>query len=120
MAIRTAPAYNAAVRGIGGFGGAEGATVNPGDLFRFVLALGLLPVMLRIGRSIRIPVGRRAFVIGVAAIIIGFGMQVVGPFIPWRDLRYVRHFVFAIGGFGLAAAAWQARVYELTRGGDDG
>jgi hypothetical protein len=88
--------------------------VNPSDAFRFLLALGLFPILLRLGGSIRIDHGRQAFVIGVVAIIAGFGLQVMGPFIPWSDLRYVRHVVFAIGGFSLAWAAWQVRRHMLT------
>jgi hypothetical protein len=87
--------------------------VNPSDVFRFALALVLLPAVIRIGRGIRIPFGRTAFVYGVLFIIIGFGLQAIGPLVPWDGLRAVRHLVFAAGGFSLAWAAWQARRQAL-------
>jgi hypothetical protein len=88
--------------------------VNPSDLFRFLLAFGLLPVIIRLGRGIRMPAGRLSFVLGVAAITVAFGMQAFGPIIPWSGLRLLRHFVFGFGGFALAWAAWQARGSELA------
>jgi hypothetical protein len=89
--------------------------VNPSDTFRFLLAVGLLPVIIRLGRGIRLPQGRRAFVLGVVAITFAFGMQAFGSFVPWTEWRLLRHFVFGFGGFSLALAAWQARGYELAR-----
>jgi len=83
--------------------------MNPSDVFRFVLALALLPPVLRIGRGIRFPLGRKAFVLGVACIVVGFGMQAVGPLAPWTGFKMLRHLVFAAGGFSLAWAAWAAR-----------
>jgi hypothetical protein len=87
--------------------------MDPSSVFRFVLALVLLPAVLRIGRGIRMSFGRRAFVYGVVFIIAGFGLQAVGPLVPWSGLRVVRHLVFAAGGFSLAWAAWQARRQAL-------
>jgi hypothetical protein len=87
--------------------------VNPSDAFRFALALALLPIMLRIGRRIRFPSGRKAFVYSVLFIILGFGLQAVSPLVPWNEIRVVRHFAFAAGGFCLAWAAWMARRHEL-------
>ena len=55
------------------------------------------------------------YVFGVVAIIAAFGMQAVGKFVPWDGFRLLRHFVFGIGGFSLAWAAWQARRFELAR-----
>jgi hypothetical protein len=93
--------------------------VNPSDLFRFLLALGLLPVMVRLGRGIRMPRGRLAFILGVVAITMAFGMQAFGSLIPWSGLRLTRHLVFGFGGFALAWSAWQARGHELSvRSGD--
>jgi hypothetical protein len=89
--------------------------MNPSDTFRFLLALGLLPVLLRLGAGVRLPKGRQAFVFGVVAIIAAFGMQTVGKFVPWDGFRLLRHFVFGVGGFSLAWAAWQARRFELAR-----
>lgn len=89
--------------------------MNPDDIFRFLLALGLLPVILLIGSGIRIPVGREAFVFGVVCIVVAFGMTAIGPLVPWTGFRLLRHFVFGIGGFSLALAAWQVRRYERAR-----
>jgi hypothetical protein len=89
--------------------------MNPSDTFRFLLALGLLPVLLRLGSAVRIPRGKQAFAFGVVAIIAAFGMQAVGKFVPWDGFRLLRHIVFGIGGFSLAWAAWQARMSELAR-----
>ncbi len=87
--------------------------MNPSDVFRFVLALVLLPAVVRLGRAIRLPQGRRSFMYGVVFIIIGFGMQALAPLIP-VDVRLLRHLVFAAGGFSLAWAAWEARSHELA------
>jgi hypothetical protein len=88
--------------------------VNPSDVFRLLLALVLLPAILRIGRGIRMPRGRQAFVWGLLLIILGMATQAFGPLVPWAGLRILRHFVFAAGGFGLAWAAWSARAHELV------
>jgi hypothetical protein len=90
--------------------------VNPSDVFRFVLALILLPPVVRLVRMIRLPQWRRAFMYGVVFIIVGFGMQALAPLIP-VDVRLLRHLVFAAGGFSLARAAWQARNHELAAAG---
>jgi hypothetical protein len=90
--------------------------MNPSDTFRFVLALGLLPVIVRLGRGIRLSRGRRAFIVGVVAITFAFGMQVLGPLTPWSGtIKDLRHFVFGFGGFSLAWAAWQMRQSEVAR-----
>lgn len=82
--------------------------MNPSDVFRFVLALALLPGVLRIGRGIRFPLGRTAFLYGTLLILLGFGMQVLGPIVPWTGLKLLRHLTFAAGGFAMAWAAWAA------------
>jgi hypothetical protein len=82
--------------------------MNPSDVFRFVLALALLPPILRIGRGIRFPLGRKAFLFGVVYILVGVGMQAVGPLVVWTGFKLLRHLVFAAGGFSLAWAAWAA------------
>lgn len=92
----------------------RGRSVNPNDTVRFLLAVGLFPVMVWLGRGIRAPRGRRAFIVGVTAIIAGFGMQAFGYLVPWSEWWLLRHFVFGLGGFALAFAAWQARGYELS------
>ena len=88
--------------------------MNPNDTVRFLLAVGLFPVMVWLGRGIRAPRGRRAFIVGVTAIIAGFGMQAFGYLMPWSEWWLLRHFMFGLGGFALAFAAWQARGYELS------
>jgi hypothetical protein len=97
-----------------------GTQLNPSDTFRFLLALGLLPVLIRLGRGINLPKGREAFVFGVVAIIAAFGMQAVGRLVPWDGFRLMRHLVFGIGGFSLAYAAWQVRRFgqSPTSGGE--
>jgi hypothetical protein len=87
--------------------------VNPSTALQFVLALVLLPPILRIGRGIRLTRGRQAFVLGMLLIILGFGMQLVGPLVPWTGLRFLRHLVLGAGGFALAWAAWSAGRAEL-------
>lgn len=87
--------------------------MNPSDVFKLVLALVLLPPIFRIGRGIRLPQGRRAFVYGLLFILLAFAMQAVGPLVPWSGLRFVRHLVFAAGGACFAWAAWAARRHEM-------
>ncbi len=88
--------------------------MNPSDVFRFVIALVLLPPILRIGRGIRLPFGRRVFVAGLLLILLAFAVQTVGPLVPWTGLRFVRHLIYAAGGFCFAWAAWSARTHELV------
>lgn len=94
--------------------------MNAMSIFRFLLALGLTPVVLAIGRRIRMPEARPAFLVGFLAIVVGFGMSAAQPLsaAPFADvLRAVRHVTFAIGGFGLAWAAWEARGAVLAATG---
>ncbi len=83
--------------------------MNTMNVFRFLLALGLTPVVLGIARRIRMPEARLPFMIGFLGIVLGFGMAAAQPLWNVQALRSARHVVFAIGGLGLAWAAWQAR-----------
>jgi hypothetical protein len=84
-------------------------------VFRFLLALALTPFVVTLGRGIRMPRSvRAAFMIGLVAIVVGFGMSAVHALVSWPPFDSIRHVVFAVGGFGLAWAAWQARVHELS------
>ena len=92
--------------------------MNPESVFKFLMGVGLLLIVLNIGRDIRMPRGGRiAFVVGVTAIVFAFGMQAVGPLVPWAAFRFLRHVVFGVGGFGLAWSFWKARQHELAVGG---
>jgi uncharacterized membrane protein YqaE (UPF0057 family) len=93
-----------------------GANVNLSDVFRFVLSLFLLPIIVRLGRGIRVERGRMAFLVGVVAITAAFGLQAFAPLTPWAQLlKLPRHFIFGFGGFSLAWSAWQMRGSELAR-----
>lgn len=91
--------------------------MDPNDVFRFLLALALMPIVFRIGSRIRMPGGRRAFVLGICAVVVAFGMAAVGRVVPWSGLKIARHLTFALGGFSLAWAAWSARRHELVTNG---
>lgn len=92
--------------------------MNAMSVFRFALALGLTPVVLGIGRRIRMPSARMPFLVGFVAIVVAFGMSAAQPLWNTDILRAVRHITFAIGGFGLAWAAYRARLHVLaTTGG---
>lgn len=88
--------------------------MNPSTAFQFIVALILLPAILRLGRGIRLERGRKAFTLGLFLIVIGFGMQVVGPYVLWDGFRLLRHLVIGGGGFALAWAAWSAGRAELA------
>jgi hypothetical protein len=91
--------------------------MNTMNVFRFLLALGLTPVVLGIARRIRMPEARLPFMIGFLGIVLGFGMSAAQPLWDVQLLRSARHVVFAIGGFGLAWAAWQTRRAVLSSTG---
>ena len=91
--------------------------MNAIDVFRFVLALGLLPVVLGIARRIRMPGARMPFLIGFISIVVAFGMAAAQPLWNTDILRAARHLTFGIGGFGLAWAAWEARRDVLASTG---
>jgi hypothetical protein len=93
--------------------------MNAMNVFRFLLALGLAPIVIGIGRRIRMPLARLPFVVGLAAIVVGLGMSAAQPVWDVQMLRTARHLVFAFGGFALAWAAWQARRTVLADTGAD-
>jgi hypothetical protein len=83
-------------------------------VFRFLLALALTPFVFTLGRGIRMPRAVRvAFMISLFAIVVGFGMSAAGAVVVWTPFRFLRHVVVAVGGFGLAWAAWMSRLHEL-------
>lgn len=86
------------------------------NLFRFFVALAFLPGIFSIGRRIRMPEARTAFLVAILALIMSFGSicieQQFADYVPW--LRYVRHAMVAVSGFGFAWAAWKARQHELA------
>lgn len=98
-------------------GAFRGRAVNVMSVFRFLLALGLAPIILGIARRIRMPGARPAFLIGFVAIVVAFGMYAAQPLLNSDLLRAVRHVTFAVGGFGLAWAAWEARRHVLASTG---
>jgi uncharacterized membrane protein HdeD (DUF308 family) len=88
------------------------------DVFRFLLALALTPVVLGISRRIRMPRAGMPFLIGFIAIIISLGVATAQPLWDIALVRAMRHISFAIGGFGLAWAAWRARRTVLESTGE--
>ena len=95
------------------------------NAFKLVAALAFLPVMFTIARNIRVTEAtRKAFILGVMAIIASFAMtaidQQVGVRLGAYDLlfRWVRHLTVSLGGFSFAWAAWRARRHEVTMAGD--
>lgn len=87
------------------------------SVFRFLLALGLTPMVLGIARRIRMPRARLPFLIGFIAIVLAFGMAAALPWWNADILRAIRHVTFGIGGFGMAWAAWEARRDVLASTG---
>lgn len=85
------------------------------NAFRFFAALAFLPGIFSLGRRIRIPGVRRAFLVGVLTLVASFGLVLVdqqfGTYVPW--LRWVRHLMIGASGFGFAWAAWKARGHAL-------
>ena len=91
------------------------------NAFKLVAALAFLPVVLGIGRRIRVSdVTRKVFVLGVMAIIASFAMtaidQQVGTGLGAYDLvfRWLRHLMVALGGTSFAWAAWRVRHREVA------
>jgi hypothetical protein len=91
--------------------------MNAMNVFRFLLALGLAPVVLGIARRIRMPGARPAFLIGFVAIVLAFGMAAGQPLWNTDFLRTLRHVTFGVGGLGLAWAAVEARRDVLASTG---
>ena len=94
------------------------------NAFKLVAALAFLPVIFTIARNIRVTEAtRKAFMLGVMAIIASFAMtaidQQVGVRLGAYDLlfRWVRHLTVALGGFSFAWAAWKVRHHEGTMAG---
>ena len=93
------------------------------NAFRLLAALAFVPIILNIGRNLRIGDARRAFAVGLVAIIVSFALtaidQQVGRSFGSFDLafRWLRHLTVALGGFAFAWAAWNIRRRELTAPG---
>ncbi|MDO8916326.1 MAG: hypothetical protein Q7W16_09625 [Coriobacteriia bacterium] len=92
--------------------------MNSMDVFRFLLALALTPVVWGIARRIRMPRAATPFLIGFIAIVVSLGVATAQPLWDTGIVRAARHFSFAIGGFGLAWAAWEARRNVLESTGE--
>jgi hypothetical protein len=86
------------------------------NAFRFLAALALLPGVFSVGRRIRIKGARKPFLVAILALVLSFGLvsvdQQFSQYVPW--LRWVRHLMVAVAGFGFAWAAWKVRKHELA------
>lgn len=93
------------------------------NAFKLLAALAFVPIMLSIGRNLRIGDARRAFLVGLIAIIASFAMtaigQQVGSSLGSFDIafRWMRHLTVALGGFSFAWAAWSIRRHEAALSG---
>ena len=92
--------------------------LDANEFFRFLLALALTPVVMSLGRGLRLESARVPFLVALGAMLFAFGSSAyAGPTLLW--LRALRHLAFAVGGAGLAVAAWRARRQILAESGPD-
>jgi hypothetical protein len=85
------------------------------DAFKLLVSLAFVPVLLAVGRNIRMPDAVRAFMIGLIALIGSFAVNFLArelglSGVEW--IRLVRHFSVALAGFAFAWAAWELRKHE--------
>jgi hypothetical protein len=94
-----------------------------GNAFKLLAALAFVPIMLSVGRNVRVGDARRAFLVGFIAIVVSFALtatdQQVGQSLGAFDLafRWTRHLTVALGGLAFAWAAWSIRRRELAAPG---
>lgn len=92
-----------------------GWAMDPVELFRFLLALALTPVLFAMGRRIAVPAARTPFLVGYVALLIAFGLRFIQTTPLETDVvRVIVHAGYAAGGFGFAWAAWQLRRHVLA------
>jgi hypothetical protein len=88
------------------------------NAFKLIAALAFVPIMLNIGRNLRVGEARRGFLIGVIAIIASFAMMAIDQQATFGSFdlafRWVRHLTVALGGFSFAWAAWSIRRHEAA------
>lgn len=94
--------------------------MDANEVFRFVLAAALMPVAFTLGRDLRLGKARSWFVVAMMAMLLAFLGMVFKSEATWLWLRIARHVALAVGGAGLAVAAWHVRrqVLGLERVGD--
>ena len=91
------------------------AAINDG--FKLLVALAFIPIVLRIGRNVRMRDAAKPFLIGIAALVGSFALSFVSrqfglSAVQW--LRWTRHLSVGLAGFAFAWAAWQLRKHEIT------
>jgi hypothetical protein len=85
------------------------------DAFKLLVSLAFVPVLLGVGRNIRMPGATRAFMIGLIALIGSFAVNLLARELGLSSLewlRWVRHLSVALAGFAFAWAAWELRRHE--------
>ena len=89
------------------------AAVNNG--FKLLVSLAFVPVLLGVGRNIRMPEAVKAFMIGLTALIGSFAVNFLARELGLSDvewIRLVRHFSVGLAGLAFAWAAWELRKHE--------
>jgi hypothetical protein len=83
--------------------------VDPNDILRFVLALGLAPVAYALGRQLRFPSARVPFVVVYACVVVAQAASMLQPVVTQIDLGLVWHAALAVAAVAAAATAWRMR-----------
>jgi hypothetical protein len=91
--------------------------MDANEVFRFILALALAPAIVTLGRRIRLPRARAAFLVAYAATVVAFGGFVANSVAPSEAWRILIHVGITVAGLGIATAAYFARRIEIERSG---
>jgi protein-S-isoprenylcysteine O-methyltransferase Ste14 len=90
------------------------------DGFKLLVSLAFVPVLLGVGRRIRMPEAVRAVMIGITALIGSFAVNFLARelgFSAVEWIRWVRHLSVALAGIAFAWAAWELRKHEAATAG---
>jgi hypothetical protein len=88
--------------------------LEPSEVFRLVMALGLAPLVYALARRLRFPGARWPFGIMYGSFAMGYAMTVIEDFTAPELFNLLQHVCSAVGAVAFAVAA-RAVCAELAR-----
>jgi hypothetical protein len=90
------------------------STLEPNELFRLALALGLAPLVYGLARQLRFPGARWPFGIMYGSFTVGYAMTVLEDAMAPEFFNLLQHVCSAVGAIAFVVAA-RAVYVEMTR-----
>jgi hypothetical protein len=89
-------------------------SIEPNEIFRLAMALGLAPVVYVLARRLRFPAARWPFGIMYGSFAVGYAMTVFEDFAVPQTFNLLQHVCSAVGAIAFAVAA-RAVYLEVQR-----